>query len=55
MPQAAPLFTTLMERALELIKGCGCGPDTGCPGCVQHTECGEYNAVISKARCCNTK
>ncbi len=47
--QVAPLFVTLMQRALELIRGCGCAPDTGCPGCVQHTECGEYNAVISKA------
>lgn len=46
--QAAPLFTTLMQRAMELIRGCGCLPDTGCPGCVQHTDCGEYNAVISK-------
>jgi hypothetical protein len=46
--QAAPLFTTLMQRAMELIQGCGCLPDTGCPGCVQHTDCGEYNAVISK-------
>lgn len=46
--QAAPLFTTLMEQALQLIRSCGCKPDTGCPGCVQHVECGEYNAVISK-------
>lgn len=38
--QVAPLFTTLMERALELIRGCGCARDSGCPGCVQHTECG---------------
>lgn len=50
--QAAPLFTTLMQRAMELIRGCGCLPDTGCPGCVQHTECGEYNAVISKVLHC---
>lgn len=38
--QVAPLFMTLMERALELIRGCDCARDSGCPGCVQHTECG---------------
>ena len=48
--EAEATLPTLMERALELVRGCGCSPDTGCPGCVQHTECGEYNAVLSKVR-----
>jgi ATP-dependent helicase YprA (DUF1998 family) len=37
-----------MERALTLIRGCTCTVDSGCPGCVQHAECGEYNAVLNK-------
>lgn len=37
-----------MERAVQLIRSCGCGPDTGCPACVQHMHCNEYNAVLSK-------
>ena len=46
--QACPLFGPLMQRALELIKDCKCTSDSGCPACVQHTDCGEYNAVLSK-------
>jgi DEAD/DEAH box helicase domain-containing protein len=42
------LFGLLMRRALDLIRSCPCTSDTGCPGCVQHTDCGEYNAVLNK-------
>ncbi len=37
-----------MQKALELIQNCKCTSDSGCPACVQHTDCGEYNAVLSK-------
>ena len=48
LPQAAPLFPQLLRRALELVRECGCSSATGCPACVQHTECGEYNAALHK-------
>ena len=38
-----------MRRALELIRGCDCMSDKGCPGCIQYTACNQYNAVLSKA------
>ncbi|KAL3163301.1 hypothetical protein ABBQ32_009693 [Trebouxia sp. C0010 RCD-2024] len=46
--QATPLFSVLLEKALQLIENCDCKPASGCPGCVQHTDCGEYNAVLNK-------
>ncbi|KAL0027014.1 hypothetical protein WJX79_008750 [Trebouxia sp. C0005] len=46
--QATPLFSVLLEKALQLIQSCSCKPASGCPGCVQHTDCGEYNAVLNK-------
>ncbi len=46
--QATPLFSVLLEKALQLIENCSCKPASGCPGCVQHTDCGEYNAVLNK-------
>lgn len=46
--QAAPLFPQLLRRALALVCECGCTGRTGCPACVQHTECGEYNAALHK-------
>ena len=46
--QAAPLFPLLLRRALALVRECGCTGRTGCPACVQHTECGEYNAALHK-------
>lgn len=30
------------------MRECGCSGRTGCPACVQHTECGEYNAALHK-------
>ena len=46
--QATPLFSVLLEKALELIQNCNCKPASGCPACVQHMDCGEYNAVLNK-------
>ncbi len=46
--QATPLFPQLLRRALALVRECGCTGRTGCPACVQHTECGEYNAALHK-------
>ncbi len=45
--QACPLFSALLEKALDLIRGCDCVVDSGCPGCIQHTGCSQYNAVRS--------
>ena len=42
-PDSAP-----QERALELVERCGCAGTHGCPGCVQHLDCSEYNAVLHK-------
>lgn len=46
---ACPMYLTLLEKALELVEGCDCSGDVGCPSCIQHTHCGEYNTVLSKA------
>ena len=46
--QATPLFGALMQKALDLVRGCDCVSDSGCPACVQNADCGEYNAVLSK-------
>ena len=46
--QAAPLFPRLLRAALDLVRDCACSGRAGCPACVQHTECGEYNAVLHK-------
>ena len=37
-----------MRKAVALIEACPCTSDTGCPGCVQHTGCNQYNAVLHK-------
>lgn len=31
-----------------MVASCDCAAATGCPGCVQHTHCSEYNSVIHK-------
>jgi DEAD/DEAH box helicase domain-containing protein len=46
--QAQPLFPQLLQRALELIRGCTCRAMSGCPACIQHLGCTEYNAVLHK-------
>jgi ATP-dependent helicase YprA (DUF1998 family) len=45
---AAPRFTELLQKALSIISNCSCTCTEGCPGCIQHTHCGEYNAVLNK-------
>lgn len=47
--QAAPLFPTLMWRALALVQECPCAGPKGCPGCCFHLHCRNYNAVLDKA------
>ena len=47
-PQAVPLFPQLLRRALALVRECACSGRAGCPACVQHTECSEYNSVLHK-------
>lgn len=46
--QAHAAFGELLELALELVRGCDCAGAWGCPACVQHGGCGEYNAVLHK-------
>ncbi|EFJ42855.1 hypothetical protein VOLCADRAFT_97014 [Volvox carteri f. nagariensis] len=46
---AAPLFPALLARAHQLVSECRCPYAKGCPQCVQHLECRNYNAVLSKA------
>ena len=46
--QAAPLFPLLLSKALALVEGCGCAGGHGCPGCIQSTDCSQYNAVLEK-------
>lgn len=46
--QATPLLPELLQRALDLVLGCPCSQPKGCPGCVQHLDCKNYNAVLSK-------
>ncbi|GIL86775.1 hypothetical protein Vretifemale_15010 [Volvox reticuliferus] len=46
---AAPLFPALLERAHRLVSECSCHYAKGCPQCVQHLECRNYNAVLNKA------
>jgi len=47
--QAKPIFTNLLQKALELVRACPCSDEKGCPNCIQHVACTEYNAVISKS------
>lgn len=49
-PQAAPLFTLLLRAAIELVEGCACTQPRGCPSCVQHVDCSNYNVVGSGVR-----
>jgi DEAD/DEAH box helicase domain-containing protein len=41
-------WTEILQRALAVISDCSCTCTGGCPGCIQHTDCGEYNAVLNK-------
>lgn len=42
------MFGVLMRKGIALIEACPCTSSTGCPGCVQHTTCNQYNAVLNK-------
>jgi DEAD/DEAH box helicase domain-containing protein len=46
--QATPLLPELLRRALDLVLACPCAYAKGCPRCVQHLDCKNYNAVLSK-------
>ena len=46
--QVCDLFGVLMRKGMALIEACPCPNDTGCPGCIQHTDCNQYNAVLNK-------
>jgi hypothetical protein len=46
--QATPLLPELLRRALALVEACPCGYAKGCPRCVQHLDCKNYNAVLCK-------
>ena len=46
--QVCDLFGVLMRKAMALIEACPCTSPTGCPGCVQHLDCSQYNAVLNK-------
>eukprot|EP00742_Colponemidia_sp_Colp-10_P009548 GILJ01010424.1.p1 GENE.GILJ01010424.1~~GILJ01010424.1.p1 ORF type:complete len:1170 (-),score=133.32 GILJ01010424.1:130-3639(-) len=41
------IFPRLLHSALKLIQDCPCSE--GCPSCIQHLHCSEYNVVIDKA------
>ena len=47
--QVCDLFGVLMRKGIALVEACPCTSATGCPGCVQHTTCNQYNAVLNKA------
>ncbi|GFR40697.1 hypothetical protein Agub_g1288, partial [Astrephomene gubernaculifera] len=46
---AAPRMPQLLEAAYGRVVECGCEYGKGCPQCVQHLACRNYNAVLSKA------
>ena len=46
--QVCDLFGVLMRKGIALIEACDCTATTGCPGCIQHTTCNQYNAVLDK-------
>lgn len=37
-----------MRKGIALVEACPCQDVTGCPGCIQHTDCNQYNAVLNK-------
>ncbi|KAL8143605.1 hypothetical protein V2J09_016637 [Rumex salicifolius] len=46
--QIQPVFSEMLNSALELLTSCQCTMDTGCPNCVQSLACHEYNEVLHK-------
>ncbi|KAL1541704.1 hypothetical protein AAHA92_25893 [Salvia divinorum] len=43
-----PHFLDMLTAALELLSSCHCSAEGGCPNCVQHLGCTEYNEVLHK-------
>ncbi|WP_254864826.1 DEAD/DEAH box helicase [Halovivax gelatinilyticus] len=39
-------FEAIAQRALDLIVGCDCGRDDGCPGCIMDDRCGNDNRPL---------
>ena len=46
--QASFIFEELLQAAQELVDGCDCESDAGCPSCVHSSTCSEYNEVLHK-------
>lgn len=46
--QAAPLFHLLIEHALRLVAECACDEPKGCPCCIHHSDCPNYNVLLCK-------
>lgn len=46
--QASFIFAELLQAARELVDGCECESDKGCPACIHQQTCNEYNAVLHK-------
>ena len=46
--QVQPLFGNILRAAYELVNQCPCEEESGCPNCVHHGECTQYNAVLDK-------
>ena len=46
--QVQPLFGRILRAAYELVRQCDCNEECGCPNCVQHGDCPQYNAVLDK-------
>jgi ATP-dependent helicase YprA (DUF1998 family) len=45
---AAMVMGEVLTKAVEMLEGCDCRLDDGCPSCLHHPGCGEYNAHLSK-------
>lgn len=45
---AAVVMGDVLTKAVEMLKECDCRLDNGCPSCLHHPGCGEYNAQLSK-------
>jgi DEAD/DEAH box helicase domain-containing protein len=45
---AAMVMREVLTKAVEMLEECDCRLDGGCPSCLHHPGCGEYNAHLSK-------
>jgi len=43
------LIHTLLQSALELVEGCSCDAEDGCPACIHSPKCGNDNQILHKA------